>query len=89
MALTKRRLKGLIEYSDSRNELGTYTEDDVVGVSTDKCIISTKANLDGVDLRKYKLFPPEHFAFVADTSRRESLLHITTQIGLILFRLGM
>ena len=70
MALTKRRLKGLIEYSDSRNELGTYTEDDVVGVSTDKCIISTKANLDGVDLRKYKLFPPEHFAFVADTSRR-------------------
>ena len=70
MGLTKRNLKGLIEYSDLRNEDGLYTEDDVIGVSTDKCMIPTKANLDGVNLHNYKLFSPGCFAFVADTSRR-------------------
>lgn len=70
MALTKRNLKGLIEYSDLRNIDGLYSENDVVGVSTDKHMISTKANLDGVNLRNYKIFPPKSFAYVADTSRR-------------------
>lgn len=60
----------MIEYSDLRNERGIYTEDDVIGVSTEKCMIPTKANLDGVNLRSYKLFPPNSFAYVADTSRR-------------------
>lgn len=70
MGLNKRKLKGLIEYSDLRNTEGIYTEDDVVGVSTDKRMIPTKANLDGVNLNEYKLFKPGYFAFVADTSRR-------------------
>lgn len=70
MALTKRNLKGLIEYSDQRNVDGLYTEDDVIGVSTDKCMIPTKADLNGVNLLNYKLFSPGCFAFVADTSRR-------------------
>ena len=70
MALIRRSLKGLIEYSDLRNVDGIYTKDDVIGVSTDKCMISTKADLDGVNLLNYKLFSPGCFAFVADTSRR-------------------
>ena len=70
MALNKRRLKGLIEYSDLRNTTGLYTEDDVIGVSTEKSMIPTKADLDGVNLLSYKLFPPKSFAYVADTSRR-------------------
>lgn len=70
MGLSKRNLKGLIEYSDLRNIDGRYSENDVVGVSTDKRMISTKANLDGVNLRNYKIFPPKSFAYVADTSRR-------------------
>lgn len=70
MALIKRSLKGLIEYSDLRNLEGLYTENDVVGVSTDKCMIETKADLNGVNLLNYKLFKPGSFAFVADTSRR-------------------
>lgn len=70
MALTKRSLKGLIEYSDLRNLEGLYTENDVVGVSTNKCMIETKADLNGVNLLNYKLFKPGSFAFVADTSRR-------------------
>ena len=70
MALSKRKLKGLIEYSDLRNTDGLYSEDDVIGVSTDKSMIPTKADLDGVNLLQYKLFPPKSFAYVADTSRR-------------------
>lgn len=70
MALNKRCLRGLIEYSDVRNVDGTYTEDDVMGVSTDKRMFPTKADLDGVNLRNYKLFFPGSFAYVADTSRR-------------------
>ena len=70
MGLIKRSLKGLIEYSDLRNLEGLYTENDVVGVSTDKCMIETKADLNGVNLLNYKLFKPGSFAFVADTSRR-------------------
>lgn len=70
MALTKRSLRGLIEYSDLRNTDGLYTENDVVGVSTEKCMITTKANLNGVNLLNYKVFAPGSFAFVADTSRR-------------------
>lgn len=70
MALTKRPLKGLIEYSDLRNVDGTFSEDDVMGVSTDKHMFPTKADLDGVNLLNYKLFPPGAFAYVADTSRR-------------------
>ena len=70
MALTKRSLRGLIEYSDLRNTDGLYTENDVVGVSTEKCMITTKANLNSVNLLNYKVFAPGSFAFVADTSRR-------------------
>lgn len=70
MMWSKRHLKGLIVESDARNVNGIYSDDDVIGVATNKSLISTKANLDGVDLRKYKLLPPGYFAFVADTSRR-------------------
>lgn len=70
MALNKRSLKGLIEYSDLRNSNGIYDEEDVMGVSTDKSMFPTKANLDGVNLLQYKLFFPGSFAYVADTSRR-------------------
>ena len=70
MELSERTLKGLIEYSDLRNADGVYSEDDVVGVSTDKQMIQTRANLDGVNLLEYKLLRPGYFAFVADTSRR-------------------
>ncbi len=59
-----------IEPVDERNEDGKYTENDVVGLSTSKEIITTKANLQGVDLSGYKVFRPKEFAYVCDTSRR-------------------
>ena len=68
MALTK--LGKFIEISDLRNSEDKYDADSVVGISTQKMMISTKADLDGVKLTSYKLLPPGYFAYVPDTSRR-------------------
>ena len=70
MALTKYKLGDLIEPCDERNYEGTYTLDDVRGISTGKEFIDTKANMDGVSLSSYKVVNTQEFAYVADTSRR-------------------
>lgn len=49
------RLGEYIEQSDKRNSDGALTETDVQGISTDKCFIPTKANLDGVSVLSYKV----------------------------------
>lgn len=64
------RLGDYIEQCDKRNSDGTLTVTDVQGISTDKCFISTKANLDGVSVLSYKIVAQSEFAYVADTSRR-------------------
>ena len=64
------KLGELIEECDLRNSDNTYTHGDVVGISTDKKFITTKANLEGVSLTSYKVVKPREFAYVADTSRR-------------------
>lgn len=68
MALSK--LGIYIELSELRNANGEYHDSDVVGLSTQKEMISTKADLAGVSLTSYKQLPPTHFAYVPDTSRR-------------------
>lgn len=64
------RLGDLIELCDERNTEGKYTVDDVRGISTDKKLIETKANMDGVTLDSYNVISKNQFAYVADTSRR-------------------
>ena len=68
MVLTKLGL--YIEPIDIRNADDRYGEDSVVGLSTQKQIIRTKADLEGVKLTSYKVFAPKTFAYVPDTSRR-------------------
>lgn len=70
MALTKVKLGKYIEQSDLRNNEGKFGEDSVVGLSTQKQMITTKADLSGVSLLSYKLFAPGQFAYIPDTSRR-------------------
>ena len=59
----------LIEQCDERNSNGIYHIDDVKGVSINKVIIDTKADMNGVSLAPYKLFKPSQFCFVPITSR--------------------
>lgn len=68
MALTK--LGKYITECDLRNSDDKYGEESVVGISTQKMMIHTKADLMDVKLTSYKLLPPNHFAYVSDTSRR-------------------
>ena len=58
-----------IEQCDERNSDGTYDVNAVRGISIDKKVIPTKANMDGVSLTPYKLFKPKEFCFVTITSR--------------------
>lgn len=64
------RLGDYIEEVDERNTEGKYSVEDVRGISTDKTLIATKANMDGVSVLNYKVVSPRVFAYVADTSRR-------------------
>lgn len=70
MALNKSKLGMYIDQSEERNIEGKYGENSVVGISTQKQIITTKADLSGVSLSSYKIFAPGQFAYVPDTSRR-------------------
>lgn len=68
MALTK--LGIYIEQLDARNVDNQYGAESVVGLSTQKQMIKTKADLSEVNLTFYKLMPTNTFAYVPDTSRR-------------------
>lgn len=58
-----------IEEKNDKNVNGEYTLDSVRGVSIQKKMIFTKANMDGVSLKPYKIFCPQDFCFVPITSR--------------------
>lgn len=65
----KYKLGDFIELIDIRNR-NKYGKEKVLGISTKKEFIPTKANLEGVNLNSYKCVPRYSFAYVADTSRR-------------------
>ena len=59
-----------------------YTLDDVKGISIQKIFIETKADMEGVSLKPYKLVKPDEFAYVTVTSRngeKITLAHNNTE----------
>lgn len=58
-----------IELSEDRNESLSYGLDAVRGVSIEKKLIDTKADMTGVGLKPYYLLKPDEFAYVTVTSR--------------------
>lgn len=82
MGLIKYKLGDLIEQCDNRNKESNYSIKDVKGISIKKEFIETKANMDGVSLKPYKLVNPNDFAYVTVTSRngeKITLAHNTTR----------
>lgn len=69
MALTRCKLGELVELCEETNVTSEYTLDDVKGISIQKTFIETKANMEGVSLKPYKLVRPDSFAYVTVTSR--------------------
>lgn len=63
------RLGNFIELTDERNSNLQYSTSDVRGISIKKIFIPTKADMDGVPLRSYKLVKSLEFCYVTVTSR--------------------
>ncbi len=58
-----------IEICDERNSETIYTLEDVRGISIQKKLIPTKADMKDVSLTPYKLLKPYEFSYVTVTSR--------------------
>lgn len=65
---TGTKLESYLRYSDRRNDKDLDVSC-VRGLSIDKKLIPTKANMQDVGLGKYKMLEPDQFAYVPVTSR--------------------
>lgn len=69
MRLNRYKLGQLIGWSDERNENLEYGLENVKGISIKKEFIETKADMNGVSLKPYKIVKNDYFAYVPITSR--------------------
>ena len=67
-------LGALIESVDSRNKNDLYSEEDVKGITNNKEFSETKADISSVDLTKFKIVEPHHFAYNSRTDGRDMLV---------------
>lgn len=65
----KMKIGEFLEVCDERNSEGTYTLNNLRGVSIEKKFIATKADMAGVSLSPYIVVKPDYFVFVPVTSR--------------------
>lgn len=82
MALNRYKLGQLIEWSDERNENLKYGLENLKGISIKKEFIETKADMNGVSLKSYKIVKNDYFAYVPITSRngdKITLAHNVTE----------
>ncbi len=63
------KLGEYIELNDKVNANEKFSLEDVKGISVAKCFIDTKADMDGVSLKSYKVIDPKGFCYVTVTSR--------------------
>lgn len=65
-----------IELSEDKNDNLEYGLESVRGVSIEKKLIDTKADMNGVSLKPYYLLRPDEFAYVTVTSRNGEKISI-------------
>ena len=70
------KVEKYIELANLTNENSQYGINDVRGVSIEKKLIRTKADMEGVNLNPYLLIRPNEFAFVPVTSRNGEKISI-------------
>lgn len=66
----KLKIGEFVEQCDERNSDNIFSLDNLVGISTEKKFIDTKADMNGVSLNSYKVVRKNVFVYVPDTSRR-------------------
>ncbi len=77
----KLKIGEFIEQYDKRNADDQLKLNSVKGISTDKTFIDTKADMNGVSLRSYKVVETNTFVYVPDTSRRGDKMAIALNRG--------
>lgn len=70
-----------ITLSDERNNKGKYLLEDVMGISNEKTLIITKADMKDVSLTPYKIFKPMEFCYVTVTSRNGGKISLALNIS--------
>lgn len=81
MKLNKYKLGKLIEWSDERNECLEYGLENVKGISIKKEFIETKADMNGVSLKPYKIVKNDYFAYVPITSRNGNKITLAHNVA--------
>lgn len=81
MGLTKYKLGDLIQYQDTRNTDGSFTETDVRGISNTKELMPTKADMNGRSLDCFKIVYPGDFVYNRRTTRMGDKFAITLNNG--------
>lgn len=81
MGLTKYKLGELIQYQDTRNTDGSFTEADVRGISNTKELMPTKADMNGRSLDSFKIVYPGDFVYNRRTTRMGDKFAITLNNG--------
>ena len=76
-----KRLGDYIEQVDVRNSSELYGEEDVRGISTNKCYMQTRGNLIGVSFSNYKVVSAGQFAFNINTARMGDRFAIALREG--------
>lgn len=71
-----KRIGNYLELVESRNNDSQFGIDDVRGVSIDKRLIATKADMTDVNLNTYFIIEPNEFAYVTVTSRNGGKISI-------------
>ena len=79
--LDYKRLGDYIEQVDVRNTDDVFGEEDVRGISTNKCFMPTKGNLIGVTFTNYKVVSAGQFAFNINTARMGDRFAIALREG--------
>ena len=70
------RLGDYIEQIDIRNADNNYKSKDVMGISVNKILIPTKAKVDNLELKNYKIFGKGQFSYCLVTSRNGNKISI-------------
>ena len=74
--MPREKIGKYIALTEQTNENSQYGIDDVMGISIEKKLIRTKADMKGVNLAPYLLIQPNEFAYVTVTSRNGGKISI-------------
>ena len=75
------RLGNFIEVIDERNVDGKFTAKDLKGISINKVLMSTKADISNLNVKNYKILKSNYFTYCTVTSRNGNKISLAYNDG--------